>query len=289
MLKEAPKFGLALGGGAIRGIAHLGVIDVLMAENIAIHAVSGTSVGALVAAAFALHTPWPGADYFIRKVPSGLFKDILRVYHQHEAPPGLFHRFRDLLAWQKVLRRAAFSQAAFSNDELRQLLEIMLGSAHFEDTHIPLSIIATDLNTSSCVALKTGKLCDAVLASCAIPGIFPPIEIAGHNYIDGGTVRLVPVKVLKQHVDHVIAVDVSEQMAERTAGRSLHIAWLASSISVRQLRDIELREADVIIRATGFESLHDFDMSQLEHLLDLGRKAARAALPELKRMLGELN
>lgn len=277
--------GLALGGGAVRGVAHLGVIDVLTEAKIPIAAVSGTSVGALVAAVYATQPAWPGAKALAQQIDDCSLNPVKRVHRPASERRKLYNHLLRLLGLQKALLRAAFTKGAFSGRGLDAFIESILGDLTFSDTHLPLFIATTDIDTGDYVNLTHGSLTKAVRASSAIPGIFPPVHLGGRRLIDGAAVRLVPVDVLRSHARLVVGVDVSDATISWRPERAYTIAWQAAHISVRHLRQHEARLADVMICANSPKPVLGFDFTRIEELITLGRQAAQQALPQIQARL----
>ena len=175
------KMGIALGGGSVRGLAHIGVLKVFDEAGIPISFVSGTSIGAVIGAAYCSGLK---AEEIEKIVLSTDFKDLI----DFTIPK------RGLLAGIKV----------------EKLMNMITREKNFEDLLIPLGIVATDLNKSEKVILTNGNVARAIRASIAIPPFFNPVLIEGLELVDGGLVDPVPVSVLKDMgADKIIAVDIS--------------------------------------------------------------------------------
>ncbi len=167
-IRENKKIGLALGGGSALAFGHFGVLKALKEGGIKIDYISGTSAGAIAGALFAFGVS---------------FIDI-----EAEAQN---------IDWKKIAKLKLSSMSIFSNTALRKLLEKHLGKhTDIKNAEIPLAITVADIETGDRTVLKSGNVVDAVMASSCMPGIFPPVEINGHFYIDGGLVENVPVTPL---------------------------------------------------------------------------------------------
>jgi NTE family protein len=254
---KIPSIGLALGGGFARGIAHIGVLKVPEAENIPVNFVAGTSVGALI-----------GAAYCSGVSPAELEQIASRV------------RFRDLARW--TLSRYGFATNLRMINFLNQILKVKT----FEELRIPLAITATDFASGEGVVFRTGALADPVRASCAYPGVFLPVSINGRMLVDGMLAHALPTKPLRDMgADRVIAVSLKSNWATGEApkhifeviGQCFAIAQNTNSAQARQSADLVI-EPDV----TGYR-YDDFEHSA--DLVLLGERTTRAALPEIRKWL----
>ena len=185
--------GLALGGGFARGIAHVGVLKVLEEENIPISYIAGTSVGALI-----------GAAYCSGISAAELEQVAARV------------RFKHIASW--TLSRYGFA----SNQRMIGFLNKLLKVKTFEELRIPLAVTATDFSTGEGVLFHSGPLVDPVRASCAYPGMFLPVKIRGRLLIDGMLSHPVPTRPLRQMgADRVLAVHLKGKWAGKDGPRHL--------------------------------------------------------------------
>src|ERR1700736_6543280 len=163
-----PGVALALGGGFARGFAHLGVLQVLEENHIAISHIAGTSVGSILGAAYASGAPLAQIMATCRTL-----------------------KFRDIARWR--VSRLGLA----SNHRLGDLMERVFDSRQFEDLRIPMAVVATDLNTGEPVVFTEGDLVDAIRASCAFPGLFEPVQIGTRYLADGGLVAPVPTRAAR--------------------------------------------------------------------------------------------
>jgi NTE family protein len=182
--EDTRKIGLALGSGGARGAAHSGVLKVLDREGIKIQAIAGSSIGALVGAAYALGLP---------------VEEMEREWLATDVP-------KLLRGFLPTFPRAGLS----SGSELRKLLINLLGDGQIEEMPIPFAAVACDFDSGEEVVLRKGGLADAVRASTAVPGLFHPVRWEGRLLVDGGMVDPVPIAVCRElGVDAVIAVDIT--------------------------------------------------------------------------------
>ncbi len=248
---------LALGGGFARGIAHIGVLKVLEQENIPINLVAGTSVGALIGAAYC----------------SGLSVDELLEVASRV-------RFKHFARW--TVSRYGFA----SNQRMIGFLNSVLKVKTFEELQIPLAVAATDFSTGEGVVFKSGPLVEAVRASCAYPGMFLPIKIDGRLLVDGMLAHAVPSRPLREmSSDPVLAINLKGKWTGREGPRHLFDV-IGQCFAIAQEMNCNLwrAAADLVVEP----DVNGYKYDDFEHSADLvlsGEQAMRAALPELRRLL----
>jgi NTE family protein len=258
VVKPPPKIGLALGGGAARGFAHVGVIQVLEENGIRPVLVTGTSAGSLVAAIYA--SGKNGAQ-------------LQRVAETMEEAA--------IADWTLPI----FSRGMLRGEALARYVNTQVGSRLIEDMPMPLGIIATDLNTGKDVIFQRGDTGTAVRASSAVPAVFQPVKISGREYVDGGLVSPVPVGAArKMGADFVIAVDISSPPEGSLTGGTLEILLQTFSIMGKSINSFELRDADVVVRP-ALQGIASADFSARKRSIEAGRQAMLRAIPELKAAL----
>lgn len=254
-----PRIGLALGGGAARGFAHIGVIQVLEEHGIRPDLVAGTSAGSLVAALYA----------------SGKSGVDMASLAQTMDESGLTD-------WSFPGRGLIRGEA------LARYVRQQTGSALIEQMRLPLGIVATDLSDGQPVLFQRGDVGTAVRASSAVPAVFQPVRIGSREYVDGGLVSPVPVRFARQMgAELVIAVDISSPPDGQPTGDALHMLLQTFAIMGKSISRYELKDADVLIRpALGGVSSADFT-ARLK-AIQSGREAALAALPALRQRVAAL-
>ncbi|MCS6867361.1 patatin-like phospholipase family protein [Thermus sp.] len=258
---------LALGGGGVRGYAHLGVLRVLEEAGIPIRGLAGSSAGALAAAAWAFghKDPW--------KVHEA-------VFDREVAELRRTGNLRTLARLFAALRRPALAEAARVAEGLKRLF----GEARLEASPIPLAIQAADLLTGEAVVLREGPVWQAVLASAAIPGLFPPVPWEGRLLVDGDVAEKVPVRAAKALFPKVVAVDVSNPPPQEAPKTALEAALLAGEASRRRLKALALREADLVLPLEPPFPIDTFDHRHLPLVYELGQKRARERLGEIQAL-----
>jgi len=253
----APTIGIALGGGFARGIAHVGVLKVLEEEGIPVHCIAGTSVGALIGAAYC----------------SGLsVEELVEVAYKV--------RFTSFARW--TVSRMGFA----TNDRMVSFLTRLLKAKTFEELRIPLGVVATEFNTGEGEVFQTGSLIGPVRASCAYPGMFLPVNIDGRWFVDGMLSHPVPtVPVREMGARRVIGIHLKGQWCSQGAPRHLFdVIGQSFAIAQDRMKDGWRRGADLVIEPDVSGFLYD-DFKRAGELLEAGEVAMREALPEVRKWL----
>lgn len=285
---------IALGGGGARGIAHLGVMQSIGESGVQTERIVGVSMGSLVGALCA-------SDPDILRVQAKAI-ELLRspIFHKKQellfgaAPPGdeessggifpWYGRIRRYLKAHRKLSRAVTSPSLIAADPLRESIEFLLPDVDMQDLPTPLSIVAVDLLTGQRVVLEKGPLRQAVLASSAIPGIFPPVPWEDMLLSDIGVIESVPALVAKSYAsDLTIAVDVGQDHTKiKGCGTAIEVLMRVDDICEQLMRKKILEAADVIIRPS-VGNVAWFDFSQPERLIHEGRSAGHRSIGSLQR------
>jgi NTE family protein len=287
------KIGVALGGGGARGLAHLGVLCALEREKISFDLLAGTSMGALVGGLYALT---PRCDFvverFRRYLESKEFQktnpDFLREPDQETKPTftGIFHRFATFIKKGVFYSQSLTRKAPISEEDFIQNISFLLDPVDMEKTQIPLAVVALDLKSGEEVVLREGSLQKAVSASCAIPGILPPVILGERYLVDGGWINRVPVGPLrKMGADFAIAVDVAEGVNESVDFETgLDIVLRTNDITQHSLSQLQLKEADIIIRP-NLVGIRWSDFHRLEDSLRAGEDATKEKADEIRSLI----
>ncbi len=253
--KKTPKIGLALGGGAARGFAHIGVIQVLEEAGFRPSLVVGTSAGSVVAAFYA--SGKSGVE--LQKVALAMEEST----------------FAD---WALPI----FSRGMLRGEALARYVSAQVQGRPIESMALPLGIVATDLSSGEGVLFQRGDTATAVRASSAVPALFQPVRIGGREYVDGGLVAPVPVRYARQMgADLIVAVDISSAPQGKTASDTLEIMLQSFSIMAKSINAYELREADVVVRPL-LAAVGSSDFGARQRAIEAGRVAMTAALPVLR-------
>jgi len=265
------KIGLALSSGAARGLAHVGVLEVLEKEGIPIDMIAGTSAGALI-----------GALYAQRKDASQVKNLVIDLISK-----------RFTLLVDLALPKTGLIQGKKLKDQLRSVI----GDVEFGDLSIPFACVATDIRTGEEVVIKQGSVVEGVRASVSLPAIFTVVKWEGRYLVDGGLVNPVPVSVLRgMGADFIIAVNVvpdmrdrvnkvdKEQIEDSKEPNIFNIAMRVIHIAAYQAVKSSLEGADIIIEPQvthiGFGDFH-----KVKECILQGELATQSSIPGIKRVL----
>jgi NTE family protein len=256
---RAPRVALALGGGAARGFAHIGVIEVLEENGIHPDIVTGTSAGSLVAALYAAGRTGKELENIAINMDESALTDW--------SFPG---------------------RGLIRGEALANYVRESTGHVPLERMKIPLGIVATDLDNGKPIVFRRGDVGTAVRASSAVPAVFQPVRIGTHEYVDGGLTSPVPVRAARDMgADVVIAVDISQLPDGGATGDALHMLLQTFSIMSRSINELELKEADVALhpRLVGVAGT---DFTVRKKNIEAGREAALAMLPLIRAKVSTL-
>jgi NTE family protein len=253
------KIGLALGGGAARGFAHIGVIKALEAQGIVPDIVVGTSAGAVVGALYSSGLSGFEMQKITLDMDEGQFGD-----------------------WSLPDR------GVFKGEALQNFVNRAVGNRSLEKLPRSFGVVATDLKSGESVLFRSGNTGMAVRASSAVPGVFQPVSINGREYVDGGLVSPIPVRAVRSlGANFVIAVDISVNPRDARTSSTVDVLLQTFAIMGRSISRYETPEADIVIRPVTAE-LPATDFAGRHRAVLEGEKAAAAAMPEIRDRLARL-
>ncbi len=262
---KQPRIGLALGSGGSRGLAHVGVIKVLSDAGYRISAIAGSSAGALAGALYARDTD---IERLEKAMTSTTWKDVMKVLFDFSLRGGVVKGRR-----------------------LAEFVKHELGSRSFSDLVVPFAAVATELKTGRKTIFTDGKVGTAVMASMAVPFVFPPVTIGRTLYVDGGVVEPVPVQAVRMlGCDVVIAVNLDgKELVRFTGSTSKPFDVMNQTLNIfrHNVARLNVMHADVVLEPnTGVKGIIGWEgFLNGQRIVRSGERAMRAALPELKRIL----
>lgn len=251
-----PKVGVALGSGAARGLANLGVLQVLQEEQIPIQIITGTSAGAIIGGLYAA-----GVDL------------------------SMIERLSTVLDWNDLTNWTLNRKGLVSADKIHGMLRMLTKDQHFEDLPIQAAVVATDLLSGQEVVFDSGSVADGIRASLSIPGVFVPFEQDGKVLVDGALVNRVPADVCRRlGADVVIAVDVGLAPLRNRIRNLPDVIVQTIDILTRQIAQYDIPDANVLIEP----DLGNVTLTQLNRaseIIEKGRQATKDKLEEIKNWI----
>jgi NTE family protein len=254
------KIGLALGGGAARGFAHIGVIKALEANGIVPDIVVGTSAGSVVGALYAAGNNATALTKMANEMDEAAISDwALPIFSK--------------------------SSGVLKGEALQAYVNKAVNHRTIEKLKIPFGAVASDLKTGQPILFQRGNTGMAVRASSAVPGVFQPVTIGSHTYVDGGLVAPVPVRYAREMgAEFIIAVNISTQADAQATNSSLEVLMQTFSIMGQRINQLELRDADIVIQPPlGKMGSSDFNGRSVA--MQAGEKATMAVMAQLKQKL----
>lgn len=261
MQGDRPKIGLVLGSGSARGLAHIGVIQVMEENEIPIDFIVGCSIGAMVGGIYAAGAKINMLDRLIEYMDTSLLFDV---------------RFP----------RMGFMEGK----KIHYFLELMTKNKTFADLDIPLITVATDLISGEAVVFKEGPVAEAIRASISIPGVFQPVHMDKMILVDGAVANRLPIDVAQeQGADIIIAVEVNyTHSREIIINTAMDVIMTSLDIMQKPQFDLIAEQADILIKPeVGHYASKDFNKSR--ELVALGRQAAEAHLEAIKQKIASFS
>ncbi len=253
----ANRTGVAFGGGGTRGIAHLGVIRVFQENNISFDMVAGNSAGAIAGALYAADIPW-----------EQLYDFVLNLHDKN------------------VLPKRPHLISYMSPEIIERLADCFLKDMTFGDLNRPFCAVAVDLKQGTLDTLCEGNLSKALSASCAVPGVFQPVCIGDKVYIDGGTLRSIPTRELRDRgAETVVGINLNADRSRGTDSlKRIDVFLTAYNLSTNINSTICERCADLMLRP-HLEGHARHSFKSIESMLKIGEDAAKERLNDLKALL----
>lgn len=284
-----PKIGLALGGGGARGLAHIGILQILEEENIPIDYVTGVSIGAIVGALYANFLNAAQVRDHLKNFIEGEAFQSLGFHHlerQSNYEPTFLEQFTQIVAKKIIIKVNAQRLGLISVEKMNRVFSVLYEGMAFESMKIPFGAMAGNLDTGDGHLFIDGDLVTAVQASSSIPGWVEPVKIEGQYYADGIVYASVPTACIHDMgADIVIAVDVTNRKFNKHELKSsLDVVAREEHIIKNRLTDMVLGFADVVIRPDT-KGLEWYEYSKLDELMYEGRQAARTKVKEIKDLL----
>jgi len=250
-----------LGGGSARGLAHIGVLKVLEKEKIPIHRIVGTSMGALIGAAYSVGIA---------------LKKMENIAHKFD--------------WRTVFDPTLPKMGLLSGKKLAKVVAELTEGKNFDQCKIPLAVVTTDIEKNERVVFQKGDLQKVVCASCSWPGIFNPVRIGGRLLVDGGIKNSVPTRIARS-IDpgYMVAVDVGFCVKEGKIENIFQMLLQSFQIMGEELNRYQARISDVMIKVDLDSSIDQVAFQKSREAIAKGEKATEEKTEQIKRMLSVYN
>ncbi len=287
------KIALVLGGGSVRGFAHLGVLEALEKHNIKFDFIVGTSAGGIVGTLYAYHqNVYKCYEILDNAAHSDVVKEMrLQDYKLNSSHNGVeesrLHKLLNTIRGTMLLRRSITHRSMVSEEEILRFYRLIYpDNLSFDDLKFPVYVVALDLISGKDVVIGKGPVIPAVRATSAIPGLLPPVIVDGMMLVDGGTTQKVPVEsAFLLGADRVIAVDVGRDPdSSDPLNTGLEIMWRTEDWSNYRLHLKQLSMADVLIKP-DISHINWYDTEAAEFLFKEGYQETIKKLDEIKKVI----
>ena len=282
-----PLLGIALGGGGVRGAAHVGVLQEIDNAGIKVDRISGVSAGAVIGClyAYSLDGKWV-EDHFRKIWSSQSFNGLTsKLFFDNGSTKSFTSGIKKTLTDHLIALMSLHRSSLIKNDQLRDILKILVPFQNFDQLKIPLKIISTDIESGEDVISEKGNLIDALLKSCSIPGVMEPIMDDGRLIVDGGVSMPIPIPPLAENCDVTVAVDIGVYNFDKLKNPSAKSIKIRSDIITSNRLKLRLiSDADLVIRPDT-RGLHWSRFDSGEILLENGKREGRKKMPFLNDLI----
>ncbi|NOQ22644.1 MAG: hypothetical protein GQ565_08350 [Candidatus Aegiribacteria sp.] len=288
MLFRKPTIGIALAGGGAKGLAHIGFLEILVNNGIPIDIISGTSIGAVIGAAYALEPDTEKLKATLRMlIESDVFRNLKLNKFKSVEEDHWFNRIRNRLRVSLTFAEAATKPSLVPELQVVRLFDELFGEKTFEDAELPFAAVALDLISGEDVLFREGLISDAVRASTAIPGVFPTVNMNGKKLVDGGVTANAPVTAARKlGADIVIGVIFGyEPSPPGKLESSMSVILRGDELAKLKLFRMLIEKADYVVEIDAGNT-HWTDFGIYEESIEKGREAAIRHLDQLKRISG---
>jgi NTE family protein len=286
LLHRKRKVGIALAGGGAKGLAHIGFLEAIRENGIPVDIITGTSIGAVIGAVYALEPDTEKMKHTLRKLmESEIYQNLKLDKFRSSGGDHWFDRIRNKLKIGLTFAEAATSPSLITEEPVVKLFKELFHEKTFEDTELPFAAVALDLVSGEDVVFSEGLIRNAVMASTAIPGLFPVVKIGERILVDGGVTANDPVVAARElGADVVIGVIFGyEPSPPGNLDTSMSVVLRGDELAKLKLFRILIEKADHVVEIqTG--NTHWTDFGMYEELIEMGKKATNKHIDKLRRI-----
>ena len=282
-----PLLGIALGGGGVRGAAHVGVLQEIDSAGIKIDSIAGVSAGAVIGClyAYSLDGKWV-EDHFRNILSSQSLSGLTsKIFFDNGSTKSFVGGIKRTLTDYVIALISLHRNSLIKNDQLREILELLVPVDNFDQLKIPLKIISTDIASGKDVISEEGNLIDALIKSCSIPGIMEPVIEGERVIVDGGVSMPIPISPLLDSCDVTVAVDIGVYKFNNLKNpNAKSIKTRSDIITSNRLKLKQVSDADLVIRPDT-NGLHWSRFDAGEILLENGKIEGRKQMSNLNNLI----
>ena len=282
-----PTLGIALGGGGVRGAAHVGVLQEIDNAGIKVDRISGVSAGAVIGCLYAYSLDGKWVENHFREIwSSQSFNGLTsKIFFDNGSEKSFSGGIKKTLTDHVIALMSLHRSSLIKNDQLRDILKMLVPIRNFDQLEIPLKIISTDIESGEDVISEKGNLIDALLKSCSIPGVMEPIMDDGRVIVDGGVSMPIRIPPLAENCDVTVAVDIGVYKFDKLKNPNAKSIKIRSDIITSNRLKLRLvSDADVVIRPDT-RGLHWSRFDAGEILLKSGKEEGRKQMPFLNDLI----
>ena len=282
-----PLLGIALGGGGVRGAAHVGVLQEIDSAGIKIDRIAGVSAGAVIGCLYAYSLDGKWVEDHFRNIWSSQSLSGLtsKTFFDNGSTKSFIGGIKRTLTDYVIALISLHRNSLIKNDQLREILELLVPVNNFDQLKIPLKIISTDIASGKDVILEEGNLIDALIKSCSIPGIMEPVIEGERVIVDGGVSMPIPISPLLEICDVTVAVDIGVYKFDNLTNPNANSIKIRSDIiTSNRLKLKQVSDADLVIRPDT-NGLHWSRFDAGEILLENGKIEGRKQMSNLNNLI----
>ena len=282
-----PLLGIALGGGGVRGAAHVGVLQEIDNAGIKIDRISGVSAGAVIGCLYAYSQDAKWIEDHFRNIWSSQSLSGLtsKTFFDNGSTKSFIGAVKRTLTDYVIALMSLHRNSLIKNDQLREILELLVPVNNFDQLKIPLKIISTDITSGKDLISEEGNLIDALIKSCSIPGIMEPVIEGERVIVDGGVSMPIPISPLLEICDVTVAVDIGVYKFDNLTNPNAKSIKIRSDIITSNRLKLKLvSDADLVIRPDT-NGLHWSRFDAGEILLENGKIEGRKQMSNLNNLI----